>query len=736
MIRKALFLILTIVFISTILLPNDVRALPYWTNLDSVTDVSLSATSNNLVKSGDYLYVVNQTSDSLVIVDASDPTALSVVGSITNSNLDGAIDIAVSGNYAYVVSMLSNRLSVIDISTPSAPVAVASIVVGSFAPDTITIVGNFAYIVGVSSSFNTTLYKVNIATPTSPVVTVSTFITPFLVTGHQLVSGPSGYLYLSNADNDTFYIIDITSGTPTIVGSVTNGTSLNNLNSIAYDGGSYAYVFSDNANNGAIIDVSNPATPSVATTLSFASDSGDIYNNYLYVFTTVNFEVYDISSPLAPVLIDTGSLGRSGYRIASDTTTVFSSSDGFVYSFGDPLLLPVTLDVEFTSATYADVEASGSNVPTLTVSGGITSSSNTIEIARTGGTATGSGTDFSFTSPVTITIPAGNYTTPQTIPMTGLTINNDASVETNETIDFQLQNPSTDVALGTQDTSIYTIIDDDAPTLPIIDVEFTSATYADVEASGSNVPTLTVSGGITSSSNTIEIARTGGTATGSGTDFSFTSPVTITIPAGNYTTPQTIPMTGLTINNDASVETNETIDFQLQNPSTDVALGTQDTSIYTIIDDDALNSSGGDNHGGGGGIIRYLFNKKQKDISVAVCPYFTEYMQLRDRDIYQGGVKHEVTRLQNFLKEQNFEATMPLDGIFGKLTERAVALWQKHYENEILWPWSLLDKEVGTGRFYQSSRRWANMQKGCPESVMLDNGIFLDSDPARLQIFY
>lgn len=124
---------------------------------------------------------------------------------------------------------------------------------------------------------------------------------------------------------------------------------------------------------------------------------------------------------------------------------------------------------------------------------------------------------------------------------------------------------------------------------PTPTVEFSATTGSGSESTAS--PTVTVTLSATSASNvTVEYGITGGTATGSGTDYTLASG-TATILAGATTT--TIP---LTIINDSSVESDETVIISLSSPS-NATLGSNISLTYTITNDDTASSGGG---GGGG----------------------------------------------------------------------------------------------------------------------------------------
>ena len=155
-----------------------------------------------------------------------------------------------------------------------------------------------------------------------------------------------------------------------------------------------------------------------------------------------------------------------------------------------------------------------------------------------------------------------------------ITIIDDSTPESNETIQVALSNP-TNATLGANTVHTYTISDND---VVIPTVQFQAASSSDSEATTSvNIPvTLSASA---SQTVTVNYTVTDGTATGGGTDY--------TLAAGQLAfnptvTSQNIPVT---IINDALDETNETIIVTLSSP-TNATLGTTTSHTYTINDDD------------------------------------------------------------------------------------------------------------------------------------------------------
>jgi hypothetical protein len=147
---------------------------------------------------------------------------------------------------------------------------------------------------------------------------------------------------------------------------------------------------------------------------------------------------------------------------------VDSTRNNLVINFNDPN----SGIIEFSASTAASTDESvANNFPKLLVNGTL-SSSQTVDVAVTGGTATGLGVDYTHgtNNILTVTIPAGIYdgTVGTAITITNPTLNNDISGEGSETIIFGLSNLSGAISVGdansdvaTNSTHTYTITDDD-----------------------------------------------------------------------------------------------------------------------------------------------------------------------------------------------------------------------------------------------------------------------------------
>ncbi|MFC2087749.1 Calx-beta domain-containing protein, partial [Bacteroidota bacterium] len=183
-------------------------------------------------------------------------------------------------------------------------------------------------------------------------------------------------------------------------------------------------------------------------------------------------------------------------------------------------------------------------------------------------TALGSGTDFTLADG-TATINAGDTTTNLSITLT-----NDTDVESDEIIVIILTSPSTGITLGSTDTTIYTIHDDDNPRK----IQFKNDTASGNEGA-SLIKIAYELDSLDGTNHTTADYTITGTATGSGTDFTLADG-TITIFAGDTT--DTLE---LTVIDDALDELDETIILTLSNP-VNCNLDTNTVFTYIILDND------------------------------------------------------------------------------------------------------------------------------------------------------
>ena len=307
-------------------------------------------------------------------------------------------------------------------------------------------------------------------------------------------------------------------------------------------------------------------TVDYAVTGGTATGSG---TDYTLANGTVTFSAGETTKNITITVVNDAS------QEADETIAVTLSNTSANAVLGDDTVHTYTIldndtppTVEFDATSSADSETQ--TTVNIAVSLSNTSDSTvTVDYAVTGGTATGSGTDYTLASG-TLTFNSGETTKNITI-----TVVNDPNEEANETIELTLSNPS-NATLGATTVHTYTIQDNDAPP----DVEFDAASSSGSEAT--TPATIAVSLASASESTiTVDYAVTGGTATGSGTDYTLASG-TLTFNAG-----ETTKNISLALVDDLYAESGETVIITLSNPS-NANLGATTAHTFTITDNDGV----------------------------------------------------------------------------------------------------------------------------------------------------
>ncbi|HBC87923.1 MAG TPA: hypothetical protein DCZ94_13295 [Lentisphaeria bacterium] len=293
----------------------------------------------------------------------------------------------------------------------------------------------------------------------------------------------------------------------------------------------------------------------------------------------------DYTITASPITIAAGSTTGTATITIIDDTTYESPDETVIVTMGTPTNAtkgttavhtltitendppPPTGTIVFSSATYTVAENGTTATITVKRTGG-TFGAASVQYATSNGTAT-SGSDYTAASG-TFSWADGNAAD-KTFTVA---ITNDTLDEADETVNIALSNV-TGATLGTPNTSVLTITDDDAaPT-----VQFTSASQSKAESAGTATVTAqlsVVSGQVV----TVPFTMTG-TATGAGTDYSITASP-ITIPAGSTTADITI-----TIANDSIDELDETMIVTIGTP-TNATKGSTGVHTLTITDDDVV----------------------------------------------------------------------------------------------------------------------------------------------------
>lgn len=273
--------------------------------------------------------------------------ALTLFGSVTQSNMHKAGFVVVHQHYAYVVS--NKALSVFDVAVPSSPVLLTQFSSGPLinGAEGIEIKDNYLYTAAFSSN---ALIAIDISQPANPVI-VGMVQSISLLNEAEQVRIVGNYAYVGAFDSGLTAVDISTPSAMRIVGSVPIADALSVQ--IKYP---YAYVTED-ADFGSpgtcqadILDVSNPTNMVLISTYqAVCAGSGgftgsDFYGRYMYMGeSSGRIFTIDISSPFAPVFVSSVSTGSDSpltvRAIEGDLYFSAVNTNSIVrYSLANPLL--------------------------------------------------------------------------------------------------------------------------------------------------------------------------------------------------------------------------------------------------------------------------------------------------------------------------------------------------------------------------------------------------------------
>ncbi|MEN9614215.1 MAG: hypothetical protein RLZZ347_522 [Candidatus Parcubacteria bacterium] len=184
-------------------------------------------------------------------------------------------------------------------SNANNPTFISSVNVG---PNAYKLVQNGSYVYVVN---DVTVQTVDVSNPASPVV-VSTVTNPAGTSGQQKdVAVANGYLFVTATNYGTLLAFSLSNpALPVYVGQVTT-TAPQALET----SGSYAYVLSYSGSTLKTVDISNPGSMSVTSTITTNSAPIElaIQGNYLYVVSQggsqSKLEIFSLTNPASPTLV-------------------------------------------------------------------------------------------------------------------------------------------------------------------------------------------------------------------------------------------------------------------------------------------------------------------------------------------------------------------------------------------------------------------------------------------------
>ncbi len=329
---------------------------------------------------GNLAYVLATDDDGLDIIDVSDPTNPTHLGSIDDTlcgpacELDGAHDIQIVGQYAYIASYDDNGVEILNISNPANPTHVASIddaacdaanggrceLGGAVA---IEVVGQFVYVAGWDDDGVEILEIPDLANPTlihKGSIDDALCGSPCELDGAHDIQIVGQYAYVSSTGDDGVEILDIFNPTsPTHKASIDDDTCGLACELIGAEDihvvGQFAYVASILDDGVEILEIPDLANPTLVHRGSIDDAACDAANGgrcelsgaegihvvgqYAYVSSTVDdgVEILDISTPATPTHVGSIDDAECGYRCQLDGAHE-------IYVSGDHAYIPATDD--------------------------------------------------------------------------------------------------------------------------------------------------------------------------------------------------------------------------------------------------------------------------------------------------------------------------------------------------------------------------------------------------------
>jgi hypothetical protein len=334
-----------------------------------------------------------------------------LAGSVSNATTLAGVDaVAVAGSYAYATGYYAGRLSAIDISNPFSPFIAGSSesTSGLTNGDTVNIAGGYAFVVSKNRNgpkgsgedddgTGNSLTILDIHTnPAEPTVIGSVHDSGSLF-GAYGVAVSGNYAYVASqgclneaeqpcpnptAGNDLDVIEIEGAGAPRIVATLSSTKepqAFSHVTAVAISG-NYAYLTASYQDRLTVVDIANPLSPTLVTSLRDATNlpfpvDVAISGNYAYVInqkSTGPLAVVDIGNPEKPKVVGSlsGTALAGGYRIRvrGKIAYVAASQDAGIgiVDVSDPLsprlLANYTNATHLHSTTGLDLDSTGSHV--------------------------------------------------------------------------------------------------------------------------------------------------------------------------------------------------------------------------------------------------------------------------------------------------------------------------------------------------------------------------------------
>jgi plastocyanin len=259
---------------------------------------------------------------------------------------------------------------------------------------------------------------------------------------------------------------------------------------------------------------------------------------------------------------------------ATDGETLNSTATA-VFPVGTYQLI-ATPKINISTPSFTMNEGAGTTIITNLLINPSLGTASSIQIHLVGGNGSAADLDLSAFGggPFPLTIPIAANSTTLTVPITPI---DDAIYEGTETFNFVLRNPTGGLSLGNDTTFLLTMTDNELPPDTIVNVNPTTVTTNE----GAGTVALSFEIGqlsVNATTFSVDLQLNSGDAADIN---AYTTQTIFFTPSGSTTRTVTITLT-----DDVLIEGNDTLIFELVNPSAGLTLGTKVLDTLIILDND------------------------------------------------------------------------------------------------------------------------------------------------------
>lgn len=267
--------------------------------------------ANQIQASGSYVYVL-ATGSTLQTINISNPSAMSVVSSLTTVS-SSPIGLAIQGEYLYVISQGGpSKLAIYSLANPASPTLVGSITINYANPLALTVAGSYAYVDVYGCGC---IYVINISNPSAPTIVTNTTVNS-VNNGYGLyASGSYLYVAVNYSTNRQFQIWDIS-----------NPSALVNINTINIATGSPVQVIGGQTGYIYLLTQVMNGTSPLRIYQVTGSGGSMIYGDVVSAGPTGSINQINATSSLYARTITNSLAGRNAYYKTISNTTVLGLS--------------------------------------------------------------------------------------------------------------------------------------------------------------------------------------------------------------------------------------------------------------------------------------------------------------------------------------------------------------------------------------------------------------------------